>query len=172
MVWRVTSPPTASKAPARAAASCAPATSICRASRTTAPSRSAATSSPATAANGANTAWKNISRSRRSPASTPRKLYRRCSAGAGFSAPAFCIFVKRRTHLRCNDGLRLSTLRIALSSQRALRVHIQRIDRLARGHEQPVALEPAETQIGAALGQRDAADQYAVGGVDHDAVEF
>ena len=59
---------------ARSAARSAPATSTCRACRTTAPRRSAATSSPATAANGANTAWRNISRSRRSPASTPRKV--------------------------------------------------------------------------------------------------
>ena len=64
-------------APARSAARSAPATSTCRACRTTAPRRSAATSSPATAANGASTAWKNISRSRRSPASTRRKLYAR-----------------------------------------------------------------------------------------------
>src|SRR5580698_4949618 len=59
-----------------------------------------------------------------------------------------------------------------LSPQRALRVHIERVDRLARGHEQPVALQPAEADVGAALGQRDAADQLAVGRVDHDTVEF
>ena len=57
---------------ARSAARSAPATSTCRACRTTAPRRSAATSSPATAANGASSASRNISRSRRSPASTPR----------------------------------------------------------------------------------------------------
>src|SRR5712671_4828351 len=61
---------------------------------------------------------------------------------------------------------------VGLSPQRPLRVHIQRIDRLARGHEQAVALQPAETQIGAAFGQRDAADHDAVGREYHDAVEF
>src|SRR5271154_3609662 len=59
-----------------------------------------------------------------------------------------------------------------LSPQRALRVHIERVDRLARSHEQPVALQAAEAEIGAALGQCDAAYQLAVGRVDHDAVEF
>ena len=52
----------ASKARAGSAGRSAPATSTCRACRTTAPRRSAATSSPATAANGASTAWRNISR--------------------------------------------------------------------------------------------------------------
>ncbi len=53
MVWPATSPPAPSKPPAGSVAGSAPATSICRACRTTAPRRSAATSSPATAANGA-----------------------------------------------------------------------------------------------------------------------
>src|SRR4051812_44484378 len=86
-----------------------------------------------------------------------------------------------------------ASLAMPLSPERALGVHIQRIDRLARSHEQPVALEPAEAEVGAALGQRhaprvalapaeaevgaalgprDAADQHAAGRVDHDAVEF
>ena len=62
--------------------------------------------------------------------------------------------------------------RARLSARRALRVHIQRVDRLARGHEQAVALQAAEAEVGAALGQRDAADHDAVGREDHDAVEF
>ena len=61
------------RAPRRPARS-APATSTSTACRTTAPRRSAATSSPATAASGASSASRNISRSRRSPATTPRKL--------------------------------------------------------------------------------------------------
>src|SRR5260370_17236846 len=59
-----------------------------------------------------------------------------------------------------------------LSPRRALGVHIKRVDRLAGGHEQPVAFQAAEAKVGAALGQRDAADQYAVGRVDHHAIEF
>src|SRR5207248_10856564 len=46
----------------------------------------------------------------------------------------------------------------------------ERIDRLARGHEQAVALLAAETDVGAALGQHDAADHLAVGGIDGDPV--
>jgi len=67
----VTSQPTLWRAPAGSAARSAPATSTCRACRTIAPRRSAATSSPATARMG-QYGRKNISRSRRSPASTPR----------------------------------------------------------------------------------------------------
>ena len=85
-VWRVTSPPTPSRPPARSAAGSAPATSTCRACPTTAPRRSAATSSPATAANGANTASRSSSRSKRSPASTPRKFCDDGSAGAGYQS--------------------------------------------------------------------------------------
>src|SRR5580658_11298989 len=59
-----------------------------------------------------------------------------------------------------------------LSPRRALGVHVQRIDRLARGHEQPVTLQSAEADVGAALGQRDAADHDAVGRKHHDAVEL
>src|ERR1700723_606633 len=59
-----------------------------------------------------------------------------------------------------------------LSSECALRVHIERVDRLARGHEQAIALQAAEADIGAAFGQRDTADRFAVGREDHDAVEF
>src|SRR5205823_3209412 len=49
-----------------------------------------------------------------------------------------------------------------LSAQHALRLDIEGIDRLARRHEQPVALPAAKTDIGAALGQQDAPDQGAV----------
>src|SRR6476660_6329259 len=51
--------------------------------------------------------------------------------------------------------------RIDLTAGRALRVHIQRIDRVARRHEQPVALDPAEAHVGATLGQCDEADRLA-----------
>ena len=57
-----------------------------------------------------------------------------------------------------------------LSARRALSLDIQRIDRLARRHEQPVPLHAAEADIGAAFRQQDAADQLAVGGEYRDAV--
>ena len=48
---------------------------------------------------------------------------------------------------------------------RALRVHVERIDRVARRHEQAVALGPTEADIGRALGQRDEANRLA-GGIE------
>src|SRR5437667_12450481 len=52
----------------------------------------------------------------------------------------------------------------------ALSLDVERIDRLARRHEEAVALDAAETDVGAALGQHDAADHLAVGGEDGNAV--
>ena len=72
------------------------------------------------------------------------------------------LMVRRRVSFRRDDTevfLAQRSERRNLSPQRALRIHIQRVDRLARGHEQAVALEAAETEVGAALGQGDAADQ-------------
>src|SRR5262245_15570715 len=46
-------------------------------------------------------------------------------------------------------------------SRRALRIHVERIERMARRHEQPVALDAAEADIGGALGQCDEADGFA-----------
>src|SRR6478752_8336423 len=43
----------------------------------------------------------------------------------------------------------------------ALRVHVERIDRVARRHEQPVAIAAAEADVGGALGQRYEADRLA-----------
>jgi hypothetical protein len=37
-------------------------------------------------------------------------------------------------------------------TRHALRVHVERVERLARGHEDAIALEPAEAEVGAALG--------------------
>src|SRR6185295_107022 len=54
----------------------------------------------------------------------------------------------------------------ALPALRALAVDVDRVDRMARGHEQPVALDPAEADVGGALGQRDEADRLA-GRVEH-----
>src|SRR5580692_9863144 len=59
-----------------------------------------------------------------------------------------------------------------LPAERALGIHIECVDRLARRHEQAVALQAAEADIGAALGQSDAADRLAIRRKDHDAVEF
>src|SRR5947208_15317111 len=43
----------------------------------------------------------------------------------------------------------------------ALRVHVERIDRVARRHEQPVAVAAAEADVGGAFGQRYEADRLA-----------
>jgi hypothetical protein len=43
----------------------------------------------------------------------------------------------------------------------ALRVYVERIDRAAGGHEQAIALQAAETEIGASFGQGDEADRFA-----------
>jgi hypothetical protein len=55
-------------------------------------------------------------------------------------------------------------------ADRPLGFDIKGVDRLARRHEEAVALEPAKAQIGAALGEEDTADQLAVGGEDGDAI--
>src|ERR1700737_593081 len=55
----------------------------------------------------------------------------------------------------------------SLPARRALGADVERIERLARGHEQAVALEAAEADVGAALGQLDAADELAGGGREH-----
>jgi hypothetical protein len=53
----------------------------------------------------------------------------------------------------------------------ALRVHVERIDRVARRHEQPVAVAAAEADVGGALGQHYEANRFA-GRIEHlDAVE-
>src|SRR3981189_2264094 len=53
----------------------------------------------------------------------------------------------------------------------ALRVNVERIDRVARRHEQPVAGGAAEAHVGGALGQLYEADRLA-GRIEHlDAVE-
>src|SRR5881394_2123212 len=39
----------------------------------------------------------------------------------------------------------------ALAARCALRIHVERVDRGARRHEQPVAVQAAEAEVGAAL---------------------
>src|SRR3954464_10095590 len=52
--------------------------------------------------------------------------------------------------------------RMAASARsRSLRADINRVERLARGHEQAVALGAAEADVAAHFGQTDAADQLA-----------
>src|SRR5262245_54208143 len=53
---------------------------------------------------------------------------------------------------------------------RAARLHIDRVERLAAGHEESVALAPAEAYVGADLGQADLTDANAVGRKDVHAV--
>src|SRR5712691_6664939 len=52
----------------------------------------------------------------------------------------------------------------------ALGVHVDRVERLAARHEEPVPLDSAEAEIGAALGEEDATEQLALGVEDGDAV--
>src|SRR5712691_3042650 len=54
----------------------------------------------------------------------------------------------------------------------ALRVDVERIERVARRHEQAVAVAPAETQVGAALRQPDVPDRLACGIENPHAVEL
>src|SRR5207248_9945422 len=54
----------------------------------------------------------------------------------------------------------------ALTTERALRVHVERVKRMACCHEQPIALDAAEAQVGAALRQSDEADRLA-GGIEN-----
>src|ERR1043166_3942034 len=60
----------------------------------------------------------------------------------------------------------------ASAANRAFGIHIDRIERLARGHKEPVATAPAKAQIGAALGQSDAADHLAIGRENGHPVQF
>src|SRR6516225_4346467 len=56
--------------------------------------------------------------------------------------------------------------RASSAARRAVRVHIERIERMARGHEQAVASGTAEAEICAAFGQRDEGDRLA-GGIEN-----
>ena len=53
---------------------------------------------------------------------------------------------------------------------RSLRLDVDGVERLAGGHEQPVALGPAEAEVGADLRQQDQADARAVRAEDVHAV--
>src|SRR5206468_8287220 len=57
------------------------------------------------------------------------------------------------------------------AARHALRVHVERIDRGAGGHEQAIAVGAAEAYVGAALGQVDAPDELRFAVEDVDAVE-
>src|SRR6516225_898940 len=48
----------------------------------------------------------------------------------------------------------------------ALRAHVERIEGVARCHEQTVAPHPAETDVGTALGERNEADRFS-GGIEN-----
>src|SRR5262245_45160698 len=80
--------------------------------------------------------------------------------------------IRGRTSLRSMLMLFLSGLIwvAKLAAGRALRVHVERIDRMARRHEQPVALDAAEANVGGPFGQHDLADAFAVGREHDDAV--
>src|SRR6516164_5714966 len=59
-----------------------------------------------------------------------------------------------------------------VTQPRALGLHVERIERLAGCHEQPVALLAAETEIGTDLRKLDAQHRLALGREHHDAVEL
>src|ERR1700737_4332283 len=88
--------------------------------------------------------------------------------GRRYAAPATLSCAALSYHGRPQPTLRLGAPCSAADG--ALRFDVERIDRLARRHEESVALGPAETDVGAALGQEDTADQHAVGGEDSDPV--
>src|SRR4051812_37359081 len=83
-----------------------------------------------------------------------------------------CLMPSRRQDRRCpTKQLPTAPGREAAASlppDRALRIDIHRVERVARGHEQAVALDAAEAEVRAALGERDMADHRAVGGEHHD----
>src|SRR5688572_2914219 len=67
---------------------------------------------------------------------------------------------------RTSVGLPLNDYMAESPALHALRVDVERIDRVARRHEQAVAQRAAEADVGAALGQLDEADRLA-GRVEH-----
>src|SRR5437764_1748385 len=71
---------------------------------------------------------------------------------------------------QCGRGWRVHRVGCGSAAQDPLGLDIEGVDRLARGHEQAVALRAAETHVGAALGQQDTADHRAVGREDGDPV--
>src|SRR5437016_5170054 len=76
-------------------------------------------------------------------------------------------------HADTIGGLRagsVSETRIPLRNVRALRLDIDRVDRLARGHEEAVALLPAEAEVGANFRQQNHADALAFWRKNVDAV--
>ena len=70
---------------------------------------------------------------------------------------AFCLGLTQRHRCRRCDALPIKTL------YRALRIHIERLETMAASHEKTVSLATTKAKIGAPLGQRDAADQLALG---------
>src|SRR5438105_12474736 len=69
-------------------------------------------------------------------------------------------------------ALRHRKLRLRSAAARALRVHIQRVKAVARRHEKPVAMTPAEAHVRATLRQCNMADRLALRREDAHAVEF
>src|ERR1700681_2988092 len=84
-----------------------------------------------------------------------------CLAAIAALHPSYGLRTKRRrrvtpTPLRCIARWRYGSARSC-----ALRGGIHGVERLARGHEQAVALGAAEADVAAHLGQADPADQLA-----------
>ena len=97
------------------------------------------------------------------------RLLRAISPGCKSRPPRRCF--PTRSQKFAISAYRISAGGLRSPAGYALRVHVQRIDRVARRHEQPVAVAAAEADVGSALGQRDEADRLA-GRIEHlDAVE-
>src|SRR5882672_11079107 len=76
----------------------------------------------------------------------------------------------RRRNWRCTARRWWRSEKRRLGRAGALRVRVERENGLARAHEEPVALRSAKGDVRAHFGQPDAADQFARGIPDGDAV--
>src|SRR5947207_8538993 len=76
-----------------------------------------------------------------------------------------------RVFMTRSIGSRDPELYSALQADRALRLRVEGVDRLSRGHEEPVAQDAAEAEVGARLGQENARKLVAVWREHVDAVE-
>src|SRR5262245_22673008 len=79
----------------------------------------------------------------------------------GSEAPSLARRAHARNTLSAAGRRRGAPPHRASAARRSLRVDIERVERMTGRHEKPVALEAAEADVGAALGQRDKADRLA-----------
>src|SRR5439155_17000429 len=100
------------------------------------------------------------------PKRSRRRAYAACRSAWHLPVVAAAFF-------RAASATRLALRSAEISaSERTLRVDVERIDRVARRHEQPIAFGPAEADVGATLRQLDVPDRVALRIEDADAIEF